>query len=63
MTNDAESIRVEGKTLDEWFNARFDECMAQREANRQKMLSMLVTKGTLDWAYTTYIIASTDPPP
>lgn len=59
MTNDAESIRVEGKTLDEWFDARFEERMAQREANRQKMLSMLVTKGTLDWAYTTYIIAST----
>jgi peroxiredoxin family protein len=59
MTNDAESIRVEGKTLDEWFDARFDERMAQREASRQKMLSMLVTKGTLDWAYTTYIIAST----
>jgi peroxiredoxin family protein len=59
MTNDAESIRIEGKTLDEWFDARFDERMAQREASRQKMLSMLVTKGTLDWAYTTYIIAST----
>lgn len=57
--NVAESLQIEGKSLNEWFDARFENKMAEREAKRIRKLSMLVTKGTLDWAYTTFIIAST----
>lgn len=54
-----ESLQSEGSRLNQWFDARFEQKMAEREAKRVRMLSMLVTKGTLDWAYTTFIIAST----
>jgi peroxiredoxin family protein len=54
-----ESFQVEGKGLNDWFDARFDQKMAEREATKTAMLSILVTKGTLDWAYTTFILAST----
>ena len=51
--------RIDGMTPDEWFNTRFDEKIAEREQNKTPMLSMLVSKGTLDGAYPPYIIAST----
>jgi peroxiredoxin family protein len=47
------------KTLEEWFDDRFEQKMAEREEAKTTMLSMLITKGTLDWGYTTFIIAST----
>jgi len=57
--SDAENIQVNGKSLEEWFDARFEEKMAEREAEKTPMLSMLVSKGTLDWAYPPFILAST----
>src|SRR5210317_1566518 len=48
-----------GKTLEQWFDDRFEQKMTEREEAKTTMLSMLVTKGTLDWGYTTFIIAST----
>jgi peroxiredoxin family protein len=57
--SDAQNIQVDGKSLDEWFNARLEEKMAEREAEKTPMLSMLVSKGTLDWAYPPFILAST----
>lgn len=57
--SDAEEIRVNGMSLDEWFDVRFQERMTQREAEKTSMLSMLVSKGTLDWAYPPFILAST----
>ena len=49
--------------LDDWLKKRFDELfeekMAEREASRTPSLSLMVTKGTLDWAYPPLIIAST----
>ena len=57
--SDAQNIQVDGKSTDEWFNARFEEKMAEREAEKTPMLSMLVSKGTLDWAYPPFILAST----
>lgn len=41
------------------FDARFEEKMAARESAESATLSILVTKGTLDWAYPPFIIAST----
>lgn len=57
--SETEEIRVSGMSLDEWFDARFQEKMAEREAEKVPMLSMLVSKGTLDWAYPPFILAST----
>ena len=57
--SDAENIQVNGKSLEEWFDARFEEKMAERAAEKTPMLSMLVSKGTLDWAYPPFILAST----
>ena len=57
--SEAENIQVDGKSLDEWFEARFEEKMAEREAEKTPLLSMLVSKGTLDWAYPPFILAST----
>jgi peroxiredoxin family protein len=57
--SEAENIQVDGKSLDEWFEARFEEKMAERAAEKTPLLSMLVSKGTLDWAYPPFILAST----
>lgn len=44
---------------DAWFEKKFDECFEKREANRTPSMSIIVTKGTLDWAYPPFILAST----
>jgi len=41
------------------FDARFEERMTARESAETASLSIMVTKGTLDWAYPPFIIAST----
>ena len=45
--------------LNEWFDRRVAEAMAQKESQKTPRLSIMVTKGTLDWAYPPFIIAST----
>jgi peroxiredoxin family protein len=45
--------------INEWFDHRVAEAMTQREVDRTPRLSIMVTKGTLDWAYPPFIIAST----
>jgi len=45
--------------LKAWFDQRFAERMAQQEHDRTPRLSIMVTKGTLDWAYPPFILAST----
>jgi peroxiredoxin family protein len=45
--------------LKEWFDRRFEEKMQQQEGDRAPRLSIMVTKGTLDWAYPPFIIGST----
>ena len=41
------------------FDERFDEKMATAKAEESTSLCLLVTKGTLDWAYPPFIVAST----
>jgi peroxiredoxin family protein len=58
---------VSGKSLAEmsaddlkaWFDQRFDEKTSEREEGRTPRMSIMVTKGTLDWAYPPFILAST----
>lgn len=63
MNIDMESEKLEleksGMTLDEWFDEKFAQKMAEYNANRKRKLSILVTKGNLDWAYPPFIVGST----
>lgn len=45
--------------FERWFDERFDERMRRREAEHVPSLSIIATKGTLDWAYPPFILAST----
>jgi len=62
-----EMNNVSGKAIAEmsadelktWFDQQFTEKMAQQESDRTPRLSIMVTKGTLDWAYPPFIVAST----
>ncbi|MBU2642775.1 MAG: DsrE/DsrF/DrsH-like family protein [Gammaproteobacteria bacterium] len=45
--------------LDQWFDQRFESKMAEREAAHVPSLAIIATKGTLDWAYPPFILAST----
>ena len=45
--------------LQAWFDSRFDAKMQAHEEGRIPRLSIMVTKGTLDWAYPAFIIGST----
>ena len=47
------------EALNAWFDQRFLEKLAEHEESKTPELSIMVTKGTLDWAYPTFIIAST----
>lgn len=42
-----------------WFDRRFEEKMAQREAAHVPSMTIIATKGTLDMAYPPFILAST----
>jgi len=46
------------ENIDEWFEEKFNECFERREANKTPSMSIVVTKGTLDWAYPPFILAS-----
>jgi peroxiredoxin family protein len=60
--NDVSGKAIAEMSADElkaWFDQRFTEKMAQQESDRTPRLSIMVTKGTLDWAYPPFIVAST----
>jgi len=44
---------------DLWFEQKFNEHMERRQAEKTPSMSIVVTKGTLDWAYPPFILAST----
>ena len=45
--------------LNSWFDARFEDKMRKTDESKTPRLSIMVTKGTLDWAYPPFIIGST----
>lgn len=45
--------------LERWFDERFSSKMTEWEDNKTGSLSIICTKGTLDWAYPPFILAST----
>ncbi len=46
-------------SLNQWFDERFALKMEEWQRAKTPMLSIMVTRGTLDWAYPPFIIAST----
>lgn len=53
------SSPVDRAQFEQWFDERFEARMAEREALRIPRLSIIATKGTMDWAYPPFILAST----
>ena len=43
---------------DEWFEKKFDEQMEKYKASKTPSMAIVVTKGSLDWAYPPFILAS-----
>ncbi len=54
--NDTPAIPAD---LDAWFDRKFDEKMAERDAAHIPSMTIIATKGTLDMAYPPFILAST----
>jgi peroxiredoxin family protein len=59
MNNTAPMTDMPTHDLDSWFDQRFEEKMAQREAAHIPSMTIIATKGTLDMAYPPFILAST----
>ena len=62
MATTAENT-LDNTQLDAWLNKRLDELLPKKlrdiEASRTPSMSIIATKGTLDWAYPPFILAST----
>ena len=46
------------KNPDDWFEYKFEEHMKKYKANKTPSMAIVVTKGSLDWAYPPFILAS-----
>jgi len=62
MSTAAENT-MDNDRLEAWLNHRLDKLLPQRiadiEASRTPSMAIIATKGTLDWAYPPFILAST----
>lgn len=59
MSNTAQILASPESDWDAWFDRRFDEKMAERQAAHVPSMTIIATKGTLDMAYPPFILAST----
>ena len=60
MTNTVKKLATSNDdAMNAWFNQRFDERMAKKEAEHTPSMTIIATKGTLDMAYPPFILAST----
>jgi len=50
---------LQAQDLNDWFDQRFEEKMAQKEAEHTPSMTIIATQGTLDKAYPPFILAST----
>jgi hypothetical protein len=53
---------MSSEALNAWFDKRLAESMAAADENKTPRLSIMVTKGTLDWAYPPFILGATGTP-
>jgi peroxiredoxin family protein len=54
-----ELLQKHGAALDAWFDERFSKKLKEVEESKTPSLSIIATKGTMDWAYPPFILAST----
>ncbi len=54
-----ELFQKHGATLDAWFDERFAKKLKELEESKTPSLAIIATKGTMDWAYPPFILAST----
>lgn len=52
-------IQKHGSALDAWFDERFAKKTKELEESKTPSLAIIATKGTMDWAYPPFILAST----
>ncbi len=52
-------IRMTQQQLNDWFDQRFEERQRQLQESKTPSMSIIATKGTMDWAYPPFILAST----
>ena len=55
----SELVQKHGATLDAWFDDRFAKKLKEVEESKTPSLAIIATKGTMDWAYPPFILAST----
>jgi peroxiredoxin family protein len=54
-----ELLQKHGTALDAWFDNRFEKKLKEVEESKTPSLAIIATKGTMDWAYPPFILAST----
>lgn len=54
-----ELLQKYGPALDAWFDERFIKKTKELEESKTPSLAIIATKGTMDWAYPPFILAST----
>lgn len=59
MLAEKQPAAVELQERDQWFDRQFAGHIKQWEEAKTPSLSLMVTKGSLDWAYPPFIVAST----
>jgi len=57
--NSSNDIRMTQDELNHWFDNRFEERLKATEENKTPSMTIIATKGTMDWAYPPFILAST----
>lgn len=57
--NAAQQLGMPQELLNSWFDERFEQKMAERDAAKTPAMTIIATKGTLDMAYPPFILAST----
>jgi len=57
------NAEVANTDMDQWLNSKLDEMLPSKlqqiEDNKTPSMAIIATKGTLDWAYPPFILAST----
>jgi peroxiredoxin family protein len=63
MATNADTTQGGNAKMDEWLDKKLDELLPQKiqaiEEAKTPSMSIIATKGTLDWAYPPFILAST----
>ena len=52
-------VKLSKTELDQWFDDRLEQKLTERDENKTPSMSIIATKGTMDWAYPPFILAST----